>query len=46
MDSTIPEGASKNPYADYVEDYAAIDRNYHPTEYTRGGSYSWVEIPT
>lgn len=45
MDSTIPEGAPKNPFHDYVEDYANYNRNYHPTEYQRFGAYTWVEVP-
>lgn len=39
MDSTIPEGAPKNPFHDYVYDYATVTRNFHPSEYIRPGAY-------
>jgi hypothetical protein len=42
MDSTIPEGASKNPFHDSVEDYALMDRRYHPSEFVRRGAYTWI----
>lgn len=45
MDSTTPEGAPKNPFNEYVQAYANLDRDYHPTEYQRYGAYPWVEIP-
>lgn len=45
MDSVIPEGAPKNPYHDFVEDYANINRDYHPSNYVRYGAYSWIPVP-
>ncbi len=45
MDSIVPEGAPKNPYHDYVQDYANAHRNYGFADYIRPGSYSWIAIP-
>lgn len=45
MDSVIPEGASKNPFQPYVDSYAHYQRNYHPNEYQKYGSYAAVQVP-
>ena len=42
MDSTIPEGASTNPYKPYVEDLAGLAKNYEPTNYKGFGRYNWI----
>jgi hypothetical protein len=45
MESTIPEGASTNPFQPYVDSYAHYQRNYHPNEYQKYGSYASVQVP-